>query len=148
MNRHDWGMVACIAAVVLERFAEAVESGSVGDGNGFNFIRASRVELHKFDADMVGYAVSIMDRYPYMNEYGMLSEKGGGYCYRPEQVLQCVIEQLIERWALALADDPSEIYSTPLGARAAVTEEDVEAWGRPSPFLPGGEVLSRWEGEE
>ena len=79
MNLHDWQACHLLALAVLERFAQAVEGGQVGDGNGFDFIRAA--------ADLVA-----------------------GTSYEPAHVMQCVIEELMERSMLALADDPSEIY--------------------------------------
>ena len=79
MNRHDWEVCNVLALAVLERFAQAVEDREVGDGNGFDFIKAA--------ADLVA-----------------------GTSYEPAHVMQCIIEELIERSMLALADAPSKIY--------------------------------------
>ena len=41
MSKYDWQICHSFALLVLERFAEAVDRGAVGDGDGFDFIAAS-----------------------------------------------------------------------------------------------------------
>ena len=105
MNVYDWRVCNALALVVLERFAEAAGDGLVGDGNGYDFIEAAADELEMFEADRSSYEAG--RRGSYVFSLWVRGTHSGGY--EPAQVMQCIIEELIERAVWLQGQAPSKI---------------------------------------
>ena len=110
MNCYDWQVCTALALVVLERFAEAVGDGLVGDGNGYSFIQAAADEINLFESDRSGYERARQAMVPRKTDpstyiLGLWMRGTWRGRYKVEHVLECIIEELMERTVLALGGD-------------------------------------------